>query len=155
MKHAIASTAVFLLVCAVSVSAQWGRFQDPSVPRDAQGRVRMDAPPPRMADGKPDLTGNWMRADQEPLPSELAGLFKASSDPAADVAVERFVETFPPDPKSPPLGAFWDIGTNIPGGLPLTPWAAALKKERMASDMKDNPDANCMPMGGRSFRPRS
>jgi hypothetical protein len=111
----------------------------------------MDAPAPRMPDGKPDLTGNWMRADQEPLPSELKGLFSGPRDPAADVAVERFVETFPPDPNSPPLGAFWDIGTNFPEGLPLTPWAAGVKKERMAADMKDNPDANCMPMGITQF----
>ena len=104
-----------------------------------------------MPDGKPDLSGNWMRADREPLPSELAGLFSGPRDPAGDVAVELFVPTFPPDPKSPPLGAFWDIGTNIPDGLPLTPWAAALKKERMAADMKDNPDANCMPMGITQF----
>jgi hypothetical protein len=112
----------------------------------------MDAPALRTPDGKPDLSGNWMRADQEPLPSELAGLFSGQKrDPSGDVAVERFVETFPPDPKSPPLGAFWDIATNFPGGLPLTPWAAALKKERMSGDMKDNPDANCMPMGITQF----
>jgi hypothetical protein len=133
MRHAISGAVVLLLVCSVSLSAQWGKFQDPSVPRDAKGMVRMDAPPPRTADGKPDLTGNWLRADQEPLPSE------------PQVAV------FPPDPKSPPLGAFWDIATNIPGGLPLTAWAAAIKKERMSTDMKDNPDANCMPMGVTQF----
>jgi len=39
----------------------------------------------------------------------------------------------------------------VPGGLPLTPWAAALKKQRVASEMKDNPDANCMPMGITQF----
>ena len=47
--------------------------------------------------------------------------------------------TFPPDPKSPPLAAFWDIGTNVPGGLPLTPWAAAFKKQRMATDEQGQP----------------
>jgi len=112
----------------------------------------MDAPPPRTADGKPDLSGNWLRADREPLPPELAGLFnQRNRDAGGDVAVEPPVTAFPPDPKSPPLGAFWDIATNISGGLPLTTWAADIKKKRMASDMKDNPDANCMPMGLTQF----
>jgi hypothetical protein len=150
-KRTTSGIAVLFVASSVTLAAQWGKFQDPSVPRDAKGQVRMDGPAPRTPDGKPDLSGNWMRADQEPLPSELAGLFSAKRDPAGDVAVELFVPTFPPDPKSPPLGAFWDIGTNIPDGLPLTPWAAALKKERMAADMKDNPDANCMPMGITQF----
>jgi hypothetical protein len=35
----------------------------------------------------------------------------------------------------------------VPGGLPLQPSAAALKKQRMADNMKDNPDAHCLPMG--------
>jgi hypothetical protein len=144
---------VLLLVCSVSLSAQWPKFRDAGVPRDAQGRVRSDAPPPRGADGKPDLSGNWLRADPEPLPSELAGLFGggAKRDPSGDVAVEPQVPVFPPDPKSPPIAAFWDIATNVPGGLPLTPWAAGIKKQRMSTEMKDNPDANCMPMGFTQF----
>ena len=43
------------------------------------------------------------------------------------------------------------MGANVPGGLPLTPWAAELKKQRMAVDAKDNPDANCLPMGLTQF----
>jgi len=152
MKYAASGAFVLLLACTVSVSAQWGKFQDPAAPRDAKGAVRMDAPPPRTADGKPDLSGNWLRADREPLPPELAGLFnQRNRDAGGDVAVEPPVTAFPPDPKSPPLGAFWDIATNISGGLPLTTWAADIKKKRMASDMKDNPDANCMPMGLTQF----
>jgi hypothetical protein len=152
MRQAIASAVVVLLLCSISLSAQWGKFQEAGVPRDAQGRVRMDAPPPRTTDGKPDLSGNWLRADREPLPSELAGLFSnRDRDAGGDVVVEPQVPAFPPDPKSPPIAAFWDIATNVPGGLPLTPWAAGVKKERMARDMKDNPDANCMPMGITQF----
>ena len=103
MRHAI-SSAVVLLVCSVSLSAQWGKFQDPSVPRDGKGQVRIDAPAPRTADGKPDLSGNWLRADQEPLPSELAGLFKQQGrvNAGGDVVGEPQVPTFAPDPKSPP-----------------------------------------------------
>jgi hypothetical protein len=93
-----------------------------------------------------------MRADREPIPSELAGLFSANrTNSGGEVLAERPVDAFPTDPTSPPVAAFWDLATNVPGGLPLTPWAAALKKERMATDMKDNPDANCMPMGITQF----
>ena len=37
------------------------------------------------------------------------------------------------------------------GGLPYTPWAADLKKQRLAVQNKDNPDANCLPMGFLQF----
>ena len=38
------------------------------------------------------------------------------------------------------------------GGLPYTPWAAAIRKQRFEVDKaKDNPDANCMPMGFLQF----
>jgi hypothetical protein len=151
MKYTQAGAVLLVLACAVPLSAQWPKFQETGVPRDAQGRVRSDAPPPRTADGKPDLSGNWLRADPEPLPSELAGLFKQSRDSRGDVALEPQVPVFPPDPKSPPIAAFWDIATNVPGGLPLTSWAAAVKKQRMSNEMKDNPDANCMPMGLTQF----
>ena len=152
MKYTTSGAAMFLLIWSVTLSAQWGRFQDSGVPRDAKGSVRLDAPAPRTADGKPDLSGNWLRADREPLPSELAGLFsQRNRDASGDVAVEPPVSPFPADPNSPPVAAFWDIATNVPGGLPLTPWAAGVKKERMANDMKDNPDANCMPMGLTQF----
>ena len=36
-------------------------------------------------------------------------------------------------------------------GLPLTPWAADLVKQRMADNSKDNPDARCLPMGFMQF----
>ena len=37
------------------------------------------------------------------------------------------------------------------GGLPLTPWGAALLKQRDDAKSKENPDANCMPMGFTQF----
>ena len=40
-----------------------------------------------------------------------------------------------------------NIGGDLPGGAPYQPWAADLVKKRMADNSKDNPDANCLPMG--------
>jgi hypothetical protein len=39
----------------------------------------------------------------------------------------------------------------MPGGLPYTPWAAELRKQRLAINARDNPDAMCMPMGFLQF----
>ena len=150
MKGATVLVAI-MTVCAVSLSAQWPKFAEPGMPRDAQGMVLMDAAPPKMADGKPDLSGDWVRADRDPRPAELAGIAAEQGGAARGVAVEPPVAAFAPDPNAPPIAAFWDLGTNVQGGLPLTPWAAELKKKRMAADSKDNPDANCLPMGFTQF----
>jgi hypothetical protein len=42
---------------------------------------------------------------------------------------------------------FFNIGSTVPGGLPFTPWAAELRKQRAAVNNKDNPDAHCLPIG--------
>ena len=156
MTRAAFCVAGIVVACSVSVAGQWPKYQATDVRRDGQGRVRMDAPPPRTPDGKPDLSGNWTRSDRDPLPSELAGLAgggrsgRGGRDPGG-VSVEPPTSPFPPDPNAPPLATFFELGANLAGGLPLTPWAAEVKKQRMATDDKDNPDANCMPMGFTQF----
>jgi hypothetical protein len=37
------------------------------------------------------------------------------------------------------------------GGLPYTPWAAEIRKQRLALGARDNPDAMCLPMGFLQF----
>jgi hypothetical protein len=106
----------------------------------------MDAQTPRMPDGKPDLSGNWTRFRGEGAfaAPELSGLVRNQAATAQPLAPA-------PDPNSPPIAAFWEIGANVPGGLPFTQWATELKRQRMALNDKENPDANCLPMGLTQF----
>src|SRR5438874_12394797 len=106
MKMPIAATVV-LIACSTSLSAQWPKFNEAGVPRDAQGRVVMDGRTPRTSDGKPDLSGDWMRADRDPLPQELAGVVTARGETNRAVPVEPRTPPFPPDPNSPPLATFF------------------------------------------------
>ena len=147
VQDAISGVAIIVTAYSVSLPAQWPKYPAPGVPRDAQGRVLVDAPTPRMPDGKPDLSGNWLRADRQPL----SGRGGRGPRPAGDVVIEPPVAPFPPDPNSPPVATFFNLGANVPGGLPFTPWAAELRKQRIAANSKDNPDANCLPMGITQF----
>jgi hypothetical protein len=146
MRLAITGVAVIVTIGSVSIAAQWPKHQASGVPRDGEGKVRMDAPTPRTPDGKPDLSGNWIRFRGEGAftAPELRGLTR--NQPAAAQTPAP-----PVDPNAPPIGAFWELGANVSGGLPLTPWATELKKQRMALNDKDNPDANCLPMGLTQF----
>jgi hypothetical protein len=140
-----------LLAYSNSLLAQWPKYREPGVPRDDQGRVLMEGRTPLTADGKPDLSGDWIRADRDPLPQELAGVVTARGETNRGVVVEPPTTPSPADPKSPPLATFFDLGTNILGGLPFTILAAEQKKQRMATNDRDNPDANCLPMGLTQF----
>ena len=111
------------------LSAQWPRYQVPGVPRTADGKPNLEAPAPRTPDGKPDLSGIWenFRKPEQKVQSVNAAFFN--------------------EPVPTLINEFRDIGASMKDGLPLQPWAAALKKERMASNSMDNPDAHCLPLG--------
>jgi hypothetical protein len=160
--------AGMVVACSVTVAAQWPKVTDPSVPRTPAGGVRYDAPTPRGADGKPDLSGTWMRANSAqpgrggrggragggtgapPGPTEGGGP-PAGGGRGGGVSLEPATAPFPFDPNGPPVATFFEAGGNMEGGLPYTPWAAQVRKERLALGARDNPDAMCMPMGFLQF----
>ena len=123
--------AVALLGASTSpLLAQWPRYRVPAVPRTAAGAPDLNAAAPRTPDGKPDLSGIWEN-------------FRKPGDAPVRSVNAQFFDDRPPSL----VNEFRDIGENVKGGLPLQPWAAALKQQRTAEHSKDNPDAHCLPLG--------
>lgn len=134
----------FILLSALNpllAQAQWPEYPSSNVPRTAAGEPDYDAPTPRTADGKPDFSGLWELWGRS-APNRIfraANPVPEGTSPADAVPVR--------EPGVPPTATFFDLGSNIDGGLPYLPWAKELRDQRVADGMKDNPDANCLPMG--------
>jgi hypothetical protein len=112
-----------LLIMAASVpgSGQWINYPTAGVPKNADGTPNLNAPPPRLPDGKPDFSGIWHAATINkcnPATGEFCGIEIGGS----------------------PLAL--NIGKELPGGLPFQPWAAELVKHRYS---KDDPHVRCLP----------
>jgi hypothetical protein len=140
----VALSGLVALAWTAGASAQWAPVTDPKLPRDAEGNVVLDAPTPRTAAGKPDLSGLWMRTRSGPPPENAGG-------GGGGGQLEPEQAPVPIDPNGPPIAAFFEAGQNIEGGLPYTPWAKELRDKRFAARAKDNPDAQCLPMGFLQF----
>lgn len=133
--HSIFAIA-FILACRPgTLFAQWPSWPTPHVPKTADGKPDLNGPAPRTAWGKPDLSGIW---EYVPPPRPKNAKRSAAEKPAAGTGLGPL-----------PFSAiqFFNIGLTVKGGLPFTPWAAALRKQRMANNNKDNPDAHCLPLG--------
>src|SRR5262245_34013060 len=124
MRHALIGLLVAAVVVALPVGgfAQWLKYPTEGVPRKADGTPNLNAPAPRLPDGKPDFSGIWQSARKVACTPEMS----------------RFIECGAEIGGSP---LAMNIGADARGGLPYQPWAAALVKQRSADNSKDDPHA--------------
>ncbi len=123
LAAASALAAVASLAAAVDAAAQWIGYPTAGVPRKADGSVDMTAPAPRLANGKPDLSGIWISdntPEGEPTPSD--GFNLGSGRQMAN------------------------MGVDLPGErLPYQPWQEPIVAERTANQAIDDPHIRCLP----------
>jgi hypothetical protein len=111
------------------LAAQWLKNPTPGVPRKADGKVNMTAPAPRMANGKPDLSGLWMTAEAN-RPARPGAEPRDEAGDQTNITASRHMK---------------DIGVDLPGGLPYQPWLIPIVKERTANEALDDPHIRCLP----------
>src|SRR5678816_3564251 len=125
---AVILPAVIVLTCPPrTASAQWLHYPTADVPQTADGKPNLSAPAPRLPSGTPDFSGIWLTATRFPCsPGKEGGFFDCGLElPISPLAV--------------------NLGSNLTGGLPYQPWAAALVKQRVADQSKDDPHVRCLP----------
>jgi hypothetical protein len=117
MKHRWIVSIAVAAVCVHGAAAQWLHYPTADVPRSADGKPNLNAPLPRLPDGRPDFSGIWQSARKIPCTPEFS----------------KFVECGLEIGGSP---LALNIGVDLPDGLPYQPWAAALAKQRSADNSK-------------------
>ena len=103
----------------VPAHSQWLNYKSPGTPRLPGGAPNLAAPAPRLPDGRPDLAGVW----------------------AAECAIYGSDSCFI-------RSLFFDLAKDLkPDAVQMTPWAAAVQKQRESRDHVDDPYGYCMPPG--------
>jgi hypothetical protein len=125
MRAAAGAAAAIGLACLVSapVAAQWDPWPLKNVPRLADGKVDMKAPPRRTPDGKLDLQGFWMPTNPVKHLLNFAADLKPGDVPLQPWAQKVLEERIETNGKDHPGVRCWPSGIpeklNIPDGLKL------------------------------------
>jgi len=124
-----------LIALLALLPAQWLHYPTAGVPKTSDGKPNLAAPAPRTSEGQPDLSGMWFNLGNEgACPPEIKG--------ESGECIEKGL-------------GIGDVSLGLPrqainiadglAGLPYTPWAAALMKERAPTAGTQDPHSKCLP----------
>jgi hypothetical protein len=128
MINSLRATARVLITGLIIVSAgtgiahgQWDPYPWKNMPRTPDGKVDMNAPVRKAADGKPDLSGFWMPGDSVRHLLNLAADFKPEEIPLTPWGQQVYKERIDNNGKDHPGVSCLPSGIpeklNIPDGL--------------------------------------
>lgn len=124
MRNVFARTlfaAAAILIVASTAAAQWPSYSVKNMPRKPDGKVDLNAPPRRTADGKVDLSGFWMPTDPVKHLLNLAADMKPGDVPLQPWAEALYKERIDNNGKDHPGVRCLPSGIpekdNIPDGL--------------------------------------
>ena len=118
------SLLISISLLSLPAAAQWINYPTAGVPRKADGSVNMTAPPPRLADGKPDFSGIWMTGE----PNRRGAKDEDLPGDQKNIAASRQMA---------------NLGVDLEGGLPYQAWQLPIVKERTENLAIDDPHIRC------------
>jgi hypothetical protein len=114
-------SGVVALLTATGVDAQWPSYQWKNMPRTADGKVDLKAPPRRLPDGRIDLSGFWLPTNPVKHLLNLAADLKPGDVPLQPWAEALLQERIKTNGKDHPGARCLPSGlpekNNIPDGL--------------------------------------
>ena len=111
MTRIVTASVAFACLLALPCAAQWPRYVPQGTPVRSDGKPNLEAPAPRSADGKPDLSGTWQ--------SVANGL-------ARDVAEDLNPEDVLPWARSVYRERLLTLGKDVPASRCLPPSLVSL-----------------------------
>jgi hypothetical protein len=119
-RGALAAVAA-MLIGVQAGWAQWDPYPWRNVPRTADGKIDLQAPPRRLPDGKIDLSGFWVPGDSVKHLLNLAADLKPEDVPLRPWARDLYQERIDNNGKDHPGVHCWPSGIpekdNIPDGV--------------------------------------